>query len=205
MKPGRSCCSWHSFTLIYIEYMSMPVLSVSCRTTNYSRAVACVVTQNLIRFCGPRTTRASRPTSPDCSGRRWIWCGGWRGGMPTGPKRAKQYRSRPTRKRSSWCVNGSGSTSRACLAIGGRLSRKSAPRCGMRPWIGPGSRRFDGTICGTPGRAGTYSKGRQCLCCRNSAVGKSAEVVRRYAHLAAEHLASLCRTPLRFALRELRR
>jgi hypothetical protein len=29
MKPGRSCCSWLSFTLIYIEYMSMPGLSVS--------------------------------------------------------------------------------------------------------------------------------------------------------------------------------
>jgi len=27
MKPGRSCCSWLSFTLIYIEYMPMPVLS----------------------------------------------------------------------------------------------------------------------------------------------------------------------------------
>ena len=30
-----------------------------------------------------------RPTSPVCSGRRWIWCGGWRGFIPIRPRRGK--------------------------------------------------------------------------------------------------------------------
>jgi hypothetical protein len=38
MKPGRSCCSWLSFTLLYTEYMSMPVVSVSSRTIPMSAA-----------------------------------------------------------------------------------------------------------------------------------------------------------------------
>jgi len=54
----------------------------------------------------------------------------------------------------------------------GSRSVRSVQRRGAPLSSGPGARTFAGTICGTAGRAGTYSKGRRCTHYRSLGAGR---------------------------------
>ena len=54
----------------------------------------------------------------------------------------------------------------------GKPMTRSAPRRGMRRWRGRASPISAGTICGTPGPAGTCRTARRCSRCRNWGAGR---------------------------------
>ena len=138
-----------------------------------------------------RSRRAcGRRTSPVCSGRKWIWRGGWRGFIPTRRRRDKAIPV-PLNAEAVALVQQAGREAPdARVQLSGQADHAGQHEslvCGA--WSGPASRIFGGTICGTPGRAGTCRTARRCSRCRSWAAGRVAEMVRRYAHLAADHLA----------------
>jgi hypothetical protein len=84
---------------------------------------------------------------------------------------------------------------------GAGRSRRSVQKRGTARCAQPASRTSAGTICAIRGRAGTCRTGRRCMPCRRWVGWSSMEMVRRYAHLAADHLAPFCRTFMLFACR----
>ena len=125
-----------------------------------------------------------------CSGRRWIWRDelAW-----VHPDQAKARKAIPVplNAEAVALVQQAGREAPdARVQLSGQADHPGQHQglvCGA--WSVPASRIFAGTICGTPGRAGTCRTARRCSRCRSWAAGSRAEMVRRYAHLAADHLA----------------
>ena len=125
------------------------------------------------------------------TGLQWsqsIWYARWRGFIRIKRKDGGRYRFRSIRKRCYWYVNGWEARD-ARVQLSGKPISRSARRLGMRARAVPASKIFAGMTCGTPGRAGMCSPALRCSRCRRWVAGQSAEMVRRYAHLAADHLA----------------
>jgi hypothetical protein len=100
-----------------------------------------------------------------CSGRKWI--GTTVGVDSSRPSEGAEsaYRFRSTRRR--WLISKqAGSIRRTCFSFRGKPipGEHQSLVCGARA---ARIRIFAGTICGTPGRAGTCRTARRCLRCRS--------------------------------------
>ena len=108
---------------------------------------------------------------------------------PDQAKARRRSRCRSMPKRWRWCRSRSGSIRRTCSASAASRSRRSARKPGTRRWSGPVSRISAGTICGTTWASWHVQNGTPLFALQELGGWESAEMVRRYAHLAADHLA----------------
>jgi hypothetical protein len=78
---------------------------------------------------------------------------------------------------------------RTCSVSAGSRSSSSAPKPGTKRSSAPAFRISAGTIFGTAGRRGTYQYGTPLFALQELGSWQSPEMVLRFAHLAADHLA----------------